>query len=156
MIYDLTTVFTEGLSLSRQQTGLSDFPWEQIRESLNITCDSDDQAANWYSVYDAIISEEIAFISKYYPVVLVKESCPVSFLEILKHHGLLTVALQELFSCDAEILKHYVRNKMILDDRSVNDKDFAFDQDWKEYIQARMERKLSYITPYCFTFQEIR
>ena len=166
MINDLTKVFAEGLTAPVQHTEfsefswnqdiISDFPWEQIRESQNITCDFDDQGINWYLVYDHMIPGEIAFISRYYPVVLVKQECSASFLRILKNHGLSIAEFQEPFSCDAEILKYYVRDKIILDDRFLEDENFSFDHEWMDYIYARLERKLSYVTPYHFTFQEIR
>ncbi|MDE7121735.1 MAG: hypothetical protein K2O42_06205 [Oscillospiraceae bacterium] len=165
-IYDLTTVFAEGLSAPRPHTEfsefswnqdiISDFPWDQIRESQNITCDFDDCGANWYLVYDHNQNQKIAFISRYHPVALVMEECPACFLTILKRHGICIAEMHNVFSCDEAILKQYAPDKFILDDRFLEDENFSFDHEWMNYIYERLERRRSYVMPYEFTFQEIR
>lgn len=158
-IYDLTEIFTQGLSApakSSEFLEFSEFFWDQIRESQNITCDPDVQGANWYLVYDHSQKQEIAFISRYYPVALVCKACPASFLELLEHHGIYSTPMREKFSCDGEVLKQYAPDKMILDDSSVNDEDFLLNHEWIDYISERLERRRTYVTPYEFTFQEIR
>ncbi|MDE6731032.1 MAG: hypothetical protein K2J71_09700 [Oscillospiraceae bacterium] len=165
-VYDLTTVFAEGLSAPRPHTEfsecswnqdiISDFPWDQIRESQNITCDFDDCGGNWYLVYDHNQNKKIAFISRYYPVALVEPECPACFLTILQHHGICIAEMHNVFSCDEAILKQYAPDKFILDDRFLEDENFSFDHEWMNYIYERLERRRSYVMPYEFTFQEIR
>lgn len=166
MIYDLTTVFAEGLSASKRRTEfsefpwnqdiISDFPWRQIQELQNITCDFDENGENWYLVYDHNQNQGIAFISRYHPVALVKPECPACFLAVLEHHGIGIAQMHDVFSCDGEILKQYAPDKVILDDRFLEDENFQFDHAWMSYIYERLERRRSYVTPYEFQFREIR
>ena len=149
---DLTNVFAEGM---RSAEGYNHFKIiRQIKSLEGILCDTDDDGANWDVIWTLINrkTEIYAFFSRMYPVALIKQNCPESVLYMLKKCGVLITLFDSIFSCDAEILKQYAPDRNILDDSFLDDCNFSLDDERLYYIYER----IPYITPYSFTFDEIR
>ncbi|WP_295089055.1 hypothetical protein [Ruminococcus sp.] len=70
----------------------------------------------------------------------------------LEEKDLVISCFDESFSCDEEILRKYAPFKTILDDSFLDDVNFALDDERLFYIYEN----IPYITPYNFTFDEIR
>ena len=81
---------------------------------------------------------------------LIKKDCPKSVIKIFL--DIYIAKFEESFSCDEKILKEYAPYKKILDDRFLEDCNFSFDDERLFYIYEGIK----YITPYSFTFDEIR
>lgn len=151
-MYDLTEVFANGI---KSLKGYNHFNIiRKINTLKNIFCDIDDDGAYWDSVWENINNKSIiyAFISQLYPVALIKKDCPKSVIKIFMDSNVYIAKFEESFSCDEEILKKYAPYKKILDDRFLDDCNFSFDDERLFYIYDGIK----YITPYNFTFDEIR
>lgn len=83
------------------------------------------------------------FIEKYFPILEIQKS-EGRELHIPRFYG--------SFSCDEEILRKYAPFKRILDDRFLDDGEFDLNDERMYYIYEN----IPYITPYSFTFEEIR
>ena len=119
-----------------------------------ISSDLDDEGANWDIIWSlkGKISQVCAFFSKRFPVALVKENCPELIVCTLKKCGVLIAPFASVFSCDEAILKRYAPHIIMLDDRFLDDCNFSLDDERLFYIYENIK----YVTPYSFTFDEIR
>lgn len=149
---DLTNVFSEGIRSSECYNHFKII--NQINSLEGILCDIDDDGANWDVIWTLTNrkTEIFAFFLKKYPVALVKQNCPENVLYMLKKYNVLIALLDSVFCCDATILKQYAPDRNILDDRFLVEEDFSPDDERLFYIYENIK----YITPYEFTFDEIR
>lgn len=149
---DLTNVFESGIE------SLNSYDHYNIIKEINrltaYFCDYDDDGANWLLVWENIGKKSImyAYVSKYYPVALVKNHCPKSITNVFIDNNISIAEFKEPFCCKEKVLKKYARGKNILDDRFLDDCNFALDDERLDYIY----NGIKYITPYNFTFEEIR
>lgn len=149
---DLTTIFSEGMRFAEEYNHFKLI--RHINSLEEILCDIDDDGANWDVIWTLVNrkTEIFAFFSKMYPVALIKQKCPESVLNMLKKYGVLIAPFDSVFSCDATILKQYAPDRNILDDRFLTEEDFSLDDERLFFIY----NNIKYITPYEFTFDEIR
>ena len=82
----------------------------------------------------------------------VENNCPKRDIIKLEEKELVISCFDERFSCDEEVLRRYAPFNMVLDDRFLDDGDCALDDERLLYIYEN----IPYITPYSFTFEEIR
>lgn len=149
---NLTNIFSDGIRFS---DGYNHYEIiKQINRLEGIFSDLDDKGANWDIIWSlkGKISQVYAFFSKRYPVALVKENCPELIVYMLKKCGILIAPFDSVFSCDEAILKRYAPHIIMLDDRFLDDCNFSLDDEKLFYIYENIK----YITPYSFTFDEIR
>lgn len=98
-----------------------------------------------------------AYVSQFFPVALVKETCPESVKNILIENGIYIAKFDEPFSCEEDILKKYVRSgQIIIDDRFLDDCNFSPDDERLFWIYECLEHHRNYVTSYNFTFDEVR
>lgn len=174
-VKDLTELFRKGIE---NGTGYESY---DIRKAINtmtdISCDFDDDGGNWELILLSAGSSEarvLGFVSRYYPVAMLVRDCPDELMKILREMNVAADFFdndcpateiekfedRELhiprfygsFSCDEEILGKYAPFQRILDDRFLDDGEFDLDDDRLYYIYEN----IPYITPYSFTFEEIR
>ena len=172
---DLTGLFRKGIE---NGTGYDDYDVQKAVSTLpGISCDLDDEGANWRLILKGACTKEahiLGFLSRYYPVALLVGNCPNELTEKLREKNvaaeffgsdcpkrdvikyeereLVQYRFDESFSCDEEILRKYAPFKRIMDDRFLDDGDFSPDDERLSFIYD----KIPYITPYSFTFDEIR
>lgn len=151
-MYDLTEVFENGIKAPKGYNHFNII--RKINTLKDIFCDIDDVGAYWDVVWKNIDEKSMiyAFVSQFYPVAVVKKDCPESVTKVFMDNSIYIAKFQEPFSCDEKILKKYARYKNILDDRFLNDGGFLQDDERLFYIYEGIK----YITPYNFTFDEIR
>ena len=149
---NLTNIFSDGIQLSNGYNHYEII--KQINRLEGIFSDLDDEGANWDIIWSlkGKISQVYAFFSKRFPVALVKENCPELIVYTLKKCGVLIAPFDSVFSCDEAILKRYAPHIIMLDDRFLDDCNFSLDDERLFYIYENIK----YITPYSFTFDEIR
>lgn len=149
---NLTEIFKKGIAVSEGYDHLDIL--KKINKLENVFGDMDDGGGNWDLVWGKKGEQSIiyAFFSRFYPVALVKDECTKEVISLFQDNSILIAKFQEPFSCDEEVLKKYARCKNILDDRFLNDCDFTLEDDRLFYIYEG----ISYITPYSFSFDEIR
>ena len=149
---DLTKIFELGIKSKKKYYDYNII--KNINKETDCFCDYDDDGANWILVWKNVEKKSIvyAYISQFYPVALVMKNCPKSVIKLFKKNSIYTVIFKEPFSCDEKVLKKYARGKNILDDRFLDNCDFAIDDERLDYIYNH----INYITPYNFSFEEIR
>ena len=172
---DITELFRKGIE---NGTGYDDYDVQKAVNTLpDISSDLDDDGANWRLILKGACTKGVqilGFLSRYYPVALLVGNCPRELTEKLSEQNvavdffgsdcpkrervkyeereLVHYSFDESFSCDEEILRKYAPFERILDDRFLDDGDFSPDDERLYFIYE----KLPYITPYSFTFDEIR
>jgi hypothetical protein len=174
-VKDLTDLFRKGI-----ENG-ADYKSYDIRKAINtltgISCDLDDDGGNWELILLGAGRAEVrvlGFVSRYYPVALLVSDCPDELIKTLREMNVgteffdsdcPTIEIKKFedrelhiprfygsFSCDEEILRKYAPFKRILDDRFLDGGEFDLKDDRLYYIYEN----IPYITPYSFTFEEIR
>ena len=147
---DLTTTFLNGIN-SKEFYKSYDVRCA-INELDGASCDLDDSGGNWEIILlhdDNRNKHQIAgFLSRYYPVALIKDICPKIIIKTLEKSNIYIELFDEPFSCDEEILKKYAPFTKILDDRFLDDGNFSLDDELLFYIFE----DIKYVT----TFNEIR
>lgn len=153
---DLTKVFELGIESQNEYEPYNII--KIINSSTDCFC-SDADEANWILIWENIDKKSIfyAYISQFYPVALVKDNCPKSVKTALEKNNIYIAEFDEPFSCEENILEKYVRGgQIIIDDRFLDDCNFSFDDERLFDIYECLEHNRKYITPYNFTFEEIR
>lgn len=148
---DLTDVFKKGIESSEGYNGNKFI--RDVNKYTKYHCDDADES-NWILIWENIGQRSIifAFVSQIYPVALIKKECPEIIIQFLKDNNIHIADFREPFSCDEEVLRKYKFGKNILDDRFLDNDDFSLDDDRLFYIY----NNIKYVTPYSFTFEEIR
>ena len=113
--------------------------WNKI-ESVKMPDDNIENLMSYYSMYGIVSAY---FLEKYLPISKIQKSEDRE-LHIPRFYG--------SFSCDEEILRKYAPFQRILDDRFLDGGEFDLKDDRLYYIYEN----IPYITPYSFTFEEIR
>lgn len=151
---DLTNTFLKGII-----KGQTYKPYD-VSSAINridrLSCDLDDEGGNWELI---LLHEENrnkyktgGYLSRYYPVAILKDYCPEKLINILRNYNVFIEFFDESFSCDEDVLRKYAPFTRILDDRFLDDGNFSLDDERLFYIYENIK----YVTPYSFTFDEIR
>lgn len=158
---DYTEIFSEAIELS------SGYNIENIADIINSTdgnyCGTDDEwcGYNWYDLCketaDNMMGDNYGYLSREYPVALIKENCPDIIKRILAENNILFTEFEEPMCCNEDILRKYVYEKRVIDESVFLDNgDFSFDDVRFELILDRLETGIScYIDAENFMFSEI-
>ncbi len=151
---DLTNTFLKGI-----KEGKAYKPYNvssAINRTVHLSCDLDDEGGNWELI---LLHEEnrnkyktAGYLSRYFPVAILKDYCPKELINILRNYNVFIEFFDEPFSCDEDVLRKYAPFTRILDDRFLDDGNFSLDDERLFYIYENIK----YVTPYNFTFDEIR
>lgn len=98
------------------------------------------------------------YLSRKYPVALIKENCPDIIKYTLTENKILFTEFEEPMCCNEDILRKYIRGRCIIDESVfLNDGDFSFDDEKFELILHRLETgEHYYIDAENFMFSEIQ
>ncbi|MDE6593871.1 MAG: hypothetical protein K2K57_12530 [Oscillospiraceae bacterium] len=153
---DVTKVFKSGIEAQNKYDHLK--MKEKLNKSANYTCDYDDMS-DWLLVKGKG-SLYYAFISEFYPIAFVMSGCLESVKTILKDNNIYIAKFEEPFYCEEDVLKQFIKGtkggQIIIDDRFLDDCNFSSDDERLFYIYECLEHNRKYVTPYNFTFEEIR
>lgn len=129
---------------------------DELEKIPNIWCRlEDDSKFNWYLISRSngkTIEQYYGYLSTKYPVALLGKDCPVSISLLIKKMGILKEELCERYSCNEWILKYYVKDCMIIDDRFLYDENIPFNEE----IFLKIDEGINYINPYSFTINDIK
>jgi len=77
--------------------------------------------------------------------------CPNDIYKLLIENGVLLEKYCKNYCCNETILKQYISNKILIDDRFLYDESIPFNEE----LFLKIEEGIEYIKPYCFTFEDI-
>lgn len=97
------------------------------------------------------LTEYYGLICEAYPVALLNDDCPDIIKAVLDKCGVEYTAFDEELSCDESILRHYITDTLMIDDRFLEDDSLPFDQEAFDLIVDGRR----YITPYRFAFDDL-
>ena len=97
------------------------------------------------------------FICSSFPVALLTEYCPEALKQLLDEVGILHTELVEPMRCDEEILRKYVPQRIIFDERFMDNCDFSFDDERFFWVCQKLDTgHQNYIDAGSFYMAEIR
>ncbi|MDO5558751.1 MAG: hypothetical protein Q4F95_04045 [Oscillospiraceae bacterium] len=151
---DISEIFNEAISKSFQYNSKN--VSNELENIPNIWCRlEDDSQMNWYLISETdgkSVKSYLGYLSKKYPVALLYIKCPQKVKELLKDNKILVDEYNDRYSCDENILKKYVDNVVMIDDRFLYDDKIPFDVD-KFLI---IDEGIQYINPYNFSIESIK
>lgn len=142
---DYTEIFLKAINLS---TG---YDIKKISEIINSIgdnyCGEDGEWGEyfWYLLcevtLDNMITDIYGYLSKNYPVALIKKNCPEIIKHTLEENNILVTELEEPMCCKEDILRNYVcRSRRIIDENAfLNNGNFSFDDERFDMILYRIE-----------------
>lgn len=160
---DYTEIFSKAIDLS---TGYDIKKISEIINSIgdNYGCEEDGEwgVYFWRLLCEVIpnygITDIYGYLSKYYPIALIKENCPEIIKHTLEENNILVTELEEPMSCNEYILRNYVcDSRRIIDENAfLNNGDFSFDDERFDMILCRIETGCHfYVDSGNFTFDDI-
>ena len=143
---DYTEIFSKAIDLS---AGYDIKKISKIIKSIgdNYSCEEDGEWGEYYwrllceLTPDNMITDIYGYVSKYYPIALIKKNCPEIIKHTLEENNILVTELVEPMSCNENILRNYVcRQRRIIDENAfLNNGDFSFDDKRFDMILYRIE-----------------
>lgn len=115
----------------------------------------DDSQMNWYLISETdgkSVKSYLGYLSKKYPVALLYEKCPQEIKEYLKRKEILFDEYRDSYSCDENILKQYIDDVIMIDDRFLYDETIPFDEE--KFLM--IDEGIQYVNPYNFSFESIK
>lgn len=157
---DYTEIFSKALDSK------ADYDFKKVAEIIDsqeeFHCGDYDEWADhyWYMLIPKQIKsddEKFGYLSLEYPVALLTENCPEKLKRILSENGILHSLLDEPLSCDENILRQYVHDKIVFDEHFVDSCDYSFDDERFFWLMQKYETgHQNYIDSSCFMINEIR
>ena len=142
---DYTEIFSKAIDLS------SGYDIKKISKIINSIGDNYcGETGEWGEYFWYFICKETAdnklmdmygYLSKNYPVALIKENCPDIIKSVLAENNILFTEFEEPMSCNEDILRNYVcRSRRIINENIfLNNGDFSFDDERFDMILYRIE-----------------
>ena len=96
------------------------------------------------------MTESYGFLCNKYPVALLKENCPDKVKKVLDKCGVFHTEFDEELSCNEAVLRNYLTDTLIIDDRFLEDDSLPFDHEAFDKITDCCR----YTTPYRFAFDD--
>lgn len=157
---DYTEIFSKAIDLS------SGYDIKKISNIINSIgdnyCGTDDEWCTylWYDLCkitaDNMMIDNYGYLSRDYPVALIKENCPDIIKRTLAENNILLTEFQEPMCCNEDILQQYVDRLVIDESVFLNNGDFSFDDERFELILNRLETgERYYIDAENFIFDDI-
>lgn len=151
---DISLVLEKAISLSNGYD--SKLISHEIEKLPNIWCRlEDDSNLNWYLISKSAeksVIEYYGYLSSKYPVALLMEKCPKDIYELLSKKKVILGEYSQRCSCQESILKKYVENIDLIDDRFLYDENIPFNEE----LFLKIDEGTQYINPYDFSFDEIK
>ena len=94
--------------------------------------------------------EIYGYICDNLPVALLKDNCPEKIKKILEKCKVFFTSFDEELSCEESVLRNYLTNVLIIDDRFLEDESLPFDNEAFDKITDGCR----YTTPYRFAFED--
>lgn len=158
---DYTEIFSKAIDLS------AGYDIEKISEIINSIgdnyCEETDEWGEYFWCFmckktlDNKLVGIYGYVSKYYPVALIKENCPEIIKHTLEENNILVTELEEPMSCNEDILRNYVGRRRVIDENAfLNNGDFSFEDERFDMILYRLETGHHfYVDSGNFTFDDI-
>ncbi len=154
MIKDISLTLERAILLSNEYH--SELISHEIEKITNIWCRlEDDSSLNWYLISKSTgksVEKYYGYLSRKFPVALLMKDCPNDVRNLLLRNGILLEKYCERYSCEQTVLKQYIENKVLIDDRFLYDENIPFDEE----TFFKIDEGIQYINPYNFTFDEIK
>lgn len=159
---DYTEIFSKAIELS------SEYNIDKICSIINSIgdnyCGTDDEWCTYYWYYlcretqNNMLYDIYGYLSRKYPVALIKENCPDIIKYTLTENKILFTEFEEPMCCNEDILRKYVHWQRIIDETVfLNNGDFSFEDERFELILQRIETgRRYYIDTENFMFSEIQ
>lgn len=110
---------------------------------------------HWYLISESngkTIQKYFGCLSKQYPIALLCESCPNNIKDYILHEKILIDEYRDRYSCEKKVLKQYVNDVIMLDDRFLYNESFPFDDE----VFLEIDEGIQYINSYDFSFESIK
>ena len=126
----------------------------EIEKISNTWCRlEDDSNLNWYLISKSngkSVIECYGYLSAKYPISLLMKECPKDIYQLLAEKGVLIEEYCERYSCEESVLKEYIGDTNLIDDRFLYDESIPFDEE----IFSKIDEGIRYINPYNFAFEK--
>ena len=157
---DYTEIFSKAVELKNS------YDFKAVMGSINanndLQCgDWDDWADDrWYRLCPKTpcsYEKCYGFICASFPIALLTEYCPEELKQIFDEVGVLHTELVEPMCCDEEILRQYVTQRIVFDERFMDNGDFSPDDERFFWVCQKLDTgHQGYIDAGSFTMKEIR
>lgn len=151
---DISTVLEKALLYSSKYN--PDELSLQIERISDIWCRlEDDSNLKWYLISKndgKLVVEYYGYLSVKFPVALLMKNCPNNIRKLLIENKVFLEEYCDRYSCDETILKKYVEDKVLIDDRFLYDGYIPF----SEELFLKIDEGIDYLTPYNFRFDDIK
>lgn len=115
----------------------------------------DDTNMNWYLISETdgkSVKRYLGYLSHKFPIAFLYENCPQEIKEYLHNENILLEEYVDRYSCKENILKQYIDNVKMIDDRFLYDDTIPFNED----VFLEIDEGIQYINPYDFSFDSIK
>lgn len=115
----------------------------------------DDSNMNWYLISETdgkSVKSYLGYLSRKYPIALLYEKCPQVIKEYLHGENIFLEEYVDKYSCEENILRKYIDNVELIDDRFLYDDTIPFDEE--KFL--KIDEGIHYINPYNFAFNSIK
>lgn len=151
---DLTLIFEKAVLLLNGYDSKS--VSHEIEKIPNIWCRlEDDSNLGWYLISKSdgrSVIEYYGYLSTKYPIALLMKECPKDVYKLLSEKGVLLEEYCERYSCEESILRRYVGDINLIDDRFLYDESIPFDEE----AFLKIDEGIRYINPYNFAFDDVK
>lgn len=128
----------------------------EIEKIPNVWCRlEDDSNLRWYLLSTnngKSVVGYYGYLSTKFPVALLMKDCPFNIRKLLSKNEVLLEEYCDRYSCDENILKKYVGDRVLIDDRFLYDDRIPFDEE----AFLKIDEGISYLNPYNFAFDDIK
>ena len=151
---DISNLFEKASSMSEQYNAR--FISSIIEKVPEVWCRlEDDSELNWYLISKnngkSVVSD-YGYLSSEFPIALLMKECPDEIYKILSDNGILIEEYCDRYSCEEKILRRYVGDINLIDDRFLYDESMPFDEE----LFLIIDEDITYIKPYNFSFEDIK
>lgn len=143
-------------AIEKSDTYNSEMISKKLEKFHEIWCRlEDDTNMNWYLISETdgkSVKRCFGYLSQKFPVAFLYENCPQEIMEYLQNENILLEEYVDRYSCKENILKQYIDNVKMIDDRFLCDDTIPFDED----VFLEIDKGIQYINPYDFSFDSIK
>ena len=151
---DISTIL-EKATLSLEKYNSQDLSMKIEKVSGTWCRLEDDSNLKWYLISKndgKSVVEYYGYLSVKFPVALLMENCPNKIRKLLIENKVFLEEYCDRYSCDETILKKYVEDKVLIDDRFLYDEYIPFNEE----LFLKIDEGIDYLTPYNFRFDDIK
>ena len=115
----------------------------------------DDSNLNWYAISrnnGKTVIEDYGYLSARFPIAVLMKGCPIIICKLLSEKGVIIEEYNERYSCEEKILRKYVDDIILIDDRFLYDENIPYNEE----LFLKIDEGINYINPYNFAFDDIK